>query len=122
MVRETRTNGASAREASSGPLLAGLMIGGLVGVASMLLLAPQSGRRTREEIREGALDIRDRTTDTMKHAVLQARSRARHLATDVSDKVNDLQNQGKDIAIDQLDRVSRAAQVGKKAVQSSKNH
>lgn len=87
----------------------------------MLLLAPQSGTKTREEIRAGALEMRDRTTDTMNDAVSQVRSRARRLAGNVSDKVNDLQNQGKDIAVDQLDRVSKAALAGKRAVQSSKN-
>jgi gas vesicle protein len=121
MERETRTNGASAKDFSGGPLLAGLMIGGLVGAASMLLLAPQSGRKTREEIREGAMDIRDRTTDTVNDAVSQVRSRAQELAESVSGKVNELQNQGKEIAIDQLDRVSKAAQAGKRAVRSSKN-
>ncbi|HEX8992273.1 MAG TPA: YtxH domain-containing protein [Anaerolineales bacterium] len=121
MATDIRTHGRSAKEMSGGPLLAGLMIGGLVGAASMLLLAPQAGTKTRKEIRAGALDIRDRTTDTMNDAVSQVRSRARWLAGSVSDKVNDLQNQGKDIAVDQLDRVSKAALAGKRAVQSSKN-
>jgi gas vesicle protein len=40
-----------------GALLAGLMIGGLVGAGTMLLLAPQSGKRTRQEIQQGALDL-----------------------------------------------------------------
>lgn len=121
MATENRTQDHSIKETSSGPLLAGLMIGGLVGAASMLLLAPQSGRKTREDIRTGAMDIRDRTTGTMKDAAFQARSRARQLTSSMSNKVNDLQDQGKNIAIDQLDRVSRAALAGKRAVQSSKN-
>ena len=87
----------------------------------MLLLAPQSGRKTREEIREGATDLRDRTTETMKDTVAQVRSRAQELASNVNEKVNNLENQGKDIAIDRLDRVSKAALAGKRAVQSSRN-
>lgn len=121
MLRETRTDGHSTNETSGGSLLAGFLIGSLVGAASMLLLAPQAGSRTREEIRAGAMDIRDHTTDSVKDAVSQVRARAQGLASDMGDKVNDLQNQGKDIAIDQLDRVSKAAQAGKRAVESSKS-
>ncbi len=116
--RPRRTSNGS----SGGSLLAGLMIGGLVGAGTMLLLAPQSGRQTREEIQDGARDLRDRTTDTVRGAVSDARSRAQQLASDMRGRADDLQNQGKDIAIDQLDRVSSAAQAGKKALKASKNH
>ncbi len=121
MTTATRNERSAAKPTSGGPLLAGLMIGGLVGAASMLLLAPQSGRKTREEIRAGAEDLRDRTTETMKDTLTQVRSRAQELASNVNEKVNDLENQGKDIAIDRLDRVSKAALAGKRAVQSSRN-
>ncbi len=102
-------------------MLAGLMIGSLIGASAMLLLAPQAGRRTRKEIQQGATDLKNRTTDTVRDAVSQARSRAQEMASGVQAKANDLQNQGKDIAIDQLDRVAHAAQAGKKSIQASKS-
>ena len=112
----------SVDKASGGTsLLAGLMIGGLVGAGTMLLLAPQAGRRTREEIQQGALDLRDRATDSARDAAAQVRSRAEQVVTNVRGKADDLQNQGKEIAIDQLDRVATAARAGKRALQSSKN-
>ncbi len=122
MDRRNRNDEQTTKGSSGTPLLAGLMIGGLVGAASMLLLAPQSGRRTREEIRSGAMDLKDRATDTVQDTVTQARSRAQQIVSDVRDKAGNLQNQGKDIAIEQLDRVATAAQSGKKSLQSSKQN
>ncbi len=121
MERQERNAGNMSDGRSGASLLAGLMIGGLVGAGAMLLLAPQSGRQTREEVQAGAIDLRDRTTDRARGAVNQARSRAQELAENVRGTANDLQNQGKDIAIEQLDRVSSAAQAGKKAIKASKN-
>jgi gas vesicle protein len=107
---------------SGAPLLAGFMIGGLIGAASMLLFAPQSGRETREAVQSGASDLKDRATDTAQRTMDQARGRAQQIASTARDKANDLQNQGMNMAADQLDRVAKAAQSGKKAIQSSKNN
>jgi gas vesicle protein len=71
-------------------VLAGLVIGGLAGAATMLLLAPQSGRDTRMQISEGGRK-----------------------------KFTELKQQGQDLVVDQLDHVSEAALAGKKAVQSA---
>src|SRR5512140_2683256 len=121
MSRSNPNDESMSRGSSGGPLLAGLMIGGLVGGGAMLLLAPQAGRQTRAEIQDGAMEIKDRTTETVRGAVSQAKSKAQQMASDARDKAADLQNQGKDIAIDQLDRVASAAQAGKRSLQSSRN-
>jgi len=42
-----------------GTFFAGLIVGGLVGAAVALLLAPQSGRKTRKQILDAAEDVRD---------------------------------------------------------------
>ncbi len=110
-----------AKGTSSGtPLIAGFMIGGLIGAASMLLFAPQSGKETRRAVQAGAADLRDRATNTVQGAMSQARSRAEQLTSDARDRVADLQNQSIDMASKQLDRVAKAAQSGKKAIQSAK--
>ena len=48
---------------------AGLVIGGLVGAALALLLAPQSGEETRAQIRDKSLEFKDRAEE----GVLEAR-------------------------------------------------
>jgi gas vesicle protein len=42
--------------------------GGLIGAAAAMLLAPRSGRETRNEIRAGALRLRDRAEDAVRAA------------------------------------------------------
>ena len=100
-------------------VLAGLLVGGLVGAGTMLLLAPQAGERTRSELQEGVTHLRDRTTETVKDKVTLVKSRANQLKADVQTKAGELQYQGKDLIAKQLDRVSHAAEAGKKAIQES---
>jgi gas vesicle protein len=100
-------------------VLAGLLVGGLVGAGAMLLFAPQAGEQTRTELQEGVSNLRDRTTVTVKDKVTQVKSRANQIKSDVQVKAEELQHQGKDILAKQLDRVSQAADAGKKAIQNN---
>ena len=54
---------------NSGAFLAGLFMGGLLGAGSMLLLAPQSGKDTRDQIQEEGIELRDQVTETVEGAV-----------------------------------------------------
>lgn len=100
-------------------MLKGLLVGGLLGAGTVLLFAPQAGERTRAELQQGASELRDRTTETVKDTVAQVKSRANQLKSDVQIKAEELQYQGKDLLAKQLDRVSHAAEAGKKALQES---
>lgn len=100
-------------------VLAGVLIGCVAGAAAMLLLAPQSGKDTRMQIREKGIELRDRTTGMMDDAVQQVRLKADHLTMGGRQKAEDLKQQGQDLVAGQLDRIAAAAQAGKKAVQSS---
>jgi gas vesicle protein len=100
-------------------LLAGLVVGSLVGAGTMLLLAPQPGVKTRAELKQGAVDLRDRTTETARGTVTQVKSKANQIKADVQIKAGELQQQGRDLISKQLDRVSHAAEAGKNAIQNS---
>jgi len=93
-------------------LLAGILIGGLAGAVTMLLLAPQSGRDTRRQIREKSIELRDRTSEMMEDTMAQVRTNTNKLTMGVKDY-------SKEMAVEQLDNVSEAAQAGKKAIQNS---
>jgi gas vesicle protein len=41
----------------------GFILGGMLGASLALLLAPESGRRTRERLRDLAADVRDKGLD-----------------------------------------------------------
>ena len=52
---------------------AGVVLGGLIGAGTALLLAPRSGRRTRRRLRHAAEDLGDRAEETLEHAAEDAR-------------------------------------------------
>ena len=110
------------RSGHASSVLAGLVVGGLVGAVTMLLFAPQPGEKTRAELQTGALKLRDRTTETMKDTMTQVKTKANQIKTDVQVKVQDLGHRGQDLLVKQLDNVSHAAEAGKKAIQKSNDH
>jgi len=93
-------------------VLGGALIGALAGAVTMLLLAPQSGKDTRRQIQEKSIELRDRTTEMVEDTIAQVRTKA--------DKITmGAQDYGQELAAEQLENVSEAAQAWKKAIQSS---
>jgi gas vesicle protein len=93
-------------------VLAGILVGGLAGAVTMLLLAPRSGKDTRKQIREKSIELRGRTTEIVDDTIAKVRTNANKITMGLKD-------QGKEMAAEQLDNVSEAAQAGKKAIQDS---
>jgi gas vesicle protein len=102
---------------SAKPVVTGLLIGGLIGAATALLMAPRSGEETRTEIRNKAMEYRDRTKDVLNETVSQAKSKAQGLKEGVMEKADELRHRGKQVADQQLERVSHAAEAGRNKVQ-----
>ncbi|MGB7872825.1 MAG: YtxH domain-containing protein [Anaerolineales bacterium] len=100
-------------------IVLGMLIGGLAGAVTMLLLAPRSGKDTRMQIQEKGLELRDRTNEIVEDTLAQVRSSVNKLTLDGREKFNELKQQGQELAVEQLDHVSEAAKAGKKALQSS---
>ena len=100
-------------------LLVGLLVGSLAGVITMLLFAPQSGKETRDQLEEKAIELRDETTKSVKKALTKVRSGADKLTADVQDKAGELKQLGQDKLVEQLDRVSAALDTGKSAVEAA---
>lgn len=100
-------------------LLIGLLIGGLTGAAAMLLFAPQSGQKTRSQILERGIQLRDQTTAGVKHVLEQARVEADGVTTGVREKAGELKGLGKEKLVEQMDRVVSALDAGKRAVKAA---
>jgi len=96
--------------------LAGLLTGSLVGAGAMLLLAPQSGKKTRAKLQQKSVELYDQTAETMEDAVAPARVKAGQITHDVSEKAEELENRGQAMFDEQSERVSTAVKAGKKAV------
>ena len=99
-------------------VLAGLLIGGLAGASAMLLLAPQSGEKTRVQIQEKGFELRDRTTGMVDKAMAQVWLTRKKINRNGRRKAKELLQQGKALVVEQLEHVSEAANAGKKAIQS----
>jgi gas vesicle protein len=97
----------------------GLVMGSLAGAAAMLLLAPQSGEKTRMLIQEKGIELRDQTTEMLDDVMAQVRTDGKKLTQDGRDKAKELFTQGQALVVEQLEHVSDAATAGKKAIQNS---
>ncbi|HEY9086862.1 MAG TPA: YtxH domain-containing protein [Anaerolineaceae bacterium] len=86
-----------------GAFLIGFIIGGLTGAVSALLLAPQSGEETRTVIRERAIELRDRASESLEDAY----ARAEQAAADARTRADELTK----VAKERADELSRRGQV-----------
>jgi gas vesicle protein len=95
-----------------GPFLAGFFVGGLMGVVTTLLVAPQSGEETRTIIRDTGLELRDKgveVKDGVVHAaeerwgqagqaIAETRIRMARAVDEASGRVEDLAHTVDDLA------------------------
>lgn len=96
--------------------LAGVFIGGLAGAGAMLLLAPQSGKITRDQLQLKGIELSKQTTVALDDAMSQARSKASQISTDVREKAVELKQRGQEILDEQKDLLSTFVEGEKKAV------
>jgi gas vesicle protein len=98
-------------------LLAGMVIGGLVGAGVMLLLAPQSGKRTRARIQQKSMELRDQAADNVDDAVAVVRIKARKIKADLGDRAEELQRRGQEVIDGQKEHLSTLVDGADKALQ-----
>lgn len=97
--------------------LAGTLVGGLIGAGAMLLMAPQSGKKTRKQLWRRGQDVREQTTDTIEDGLKQVRAKARKVTTKIHKQAEELQQRGQDVLDQQRERWSPVVEAGKTAVQ-----
>ncbi|MCB2160737.1 YtxH domain-containing protein [bacterium] len=99
------------KEYSSKPLkvLAGILIGFLVGAVTMLFLAPKSGKDTRVDIQTKGNELRDQTTDMVEDTVTHVRSKMNKFAQDSREMMNDFRPNGQEFTLEQFGYRSEAA-------------
>jgi len=77
----------------------GFLIGGLIGAATALLLAPQSGEDTRTQIREKSIELKEKAEVTyadLQTKVESATADLRAKVDELSAKVDEAIAQGKE--------------------------
>ncbi len=101
--------------------LVGFLIGGLTGAVVSLLLAPQSGEETRALIRDKAIELGDKASETAEDAYARAesaaadaRAKADELAKLARERAEDLQRRGQVIIEEQRTRIGTAIDSARK--------
>lgn len=100
-------------------MLLGSLLGGLIGALLMLLMAPQSGDKTRRQIRRKSRDLRAKTADTIEDGVGEVRAKARQVVTGIHDGAEALQQQGEDMVDGQKERWTPVVKAGQTAINGS---
>jgi gas vesicle protein len=73
-----------------GAYLAGFIIGGLVGAAAALLLAPQSGEETRTLLRDKSIELKDKATESAEETLHKATKVLEDTRTRLVESMDDL--------------------------------
>ena len=94
---------------NAGGFLAGLVVGGLAGAGTALLLAPVSGRRTRADIQHKGMELRAQTVGTVENKMAEARIKARQITAPARRQAKELQHRGQEILEEQRDRLTHGA-------------
>lgn len=81
-------------------ILAGILIGGLAGTVTILLLAPQSGKRTRTQIQKKSLELRDRAAEMVDDSIRQLRADRNKISINGRKKSDDLTRRGQALVIE----------------------
>lgn len=91
---------------SGSAIALGFILGGALGASLALLFAPESGRRTRERLRDLAADVRDKTID---------------LSEDLRDRAEDAMERSREVIEEKKSILSAAVQAGKEAMQRERD-
>lgn len=84
--------------------LSGFIVGGLVGAAVALLMAPQSGEETRVLIRDKSIELKDKAVE----AAEDARVRAEAAAEEARMRAEEIRERGQQIYLDQKGKLESA--------------
>ena len=101
--------------------LGGILVGGLVATAVTLLMAPQSGKKTRSKIQHAGLELRDQAVSGVEDVMAQARASSRHISAGMHKQAAELQERGQAIVDEQKERVATLVEAGKKVAKGSSN-
>lgn len=98
---------------------AGLLLGSLAAVGATLLLAPQSGEKTRIKIQQKGLELGEQASETVEDAVAQARVNTHKVMADVRAEAEELRQRGHALLDKGKEGMLAVVQAGKTAIQGS---
>jgi gas vesicle protein len=78
--------------------MAGMVIGGLVGAAAAMLLAPQTGEETRALIRDKSIELKDKALETTQDMQLRAEKALETTRAQLEDTIDELKTRSDELA------------------------
>lgn len=100
-----------------GEFLAGFIIGGLVGAAIALILAPGPGEETRARLKERGIELKGRAEDLSE----EARKRTEEARKQAEEVAEEARRRAEELAEEQRSRLQEAVEEGKKTAAQKKN-
>ena len=101
--------------------LSGFLMGGLIGAAVALLMAPASGEETRKLIYDKGIELRDRTTEELEKAASMARARADELTKLARERTDEVTKMARERTEEIRGRVDDIRARGEAAIEAAKN-
>jgi len=80
-----------------GSFLAGFLIGGIAGAVVALLYAPSTGEETRTVIKDKAIELKDKTTDSLDEVYKKVESVATDSAKQATELYKQVQEKGTEL-------------------------
>ncbi|MEJ2032088.1 MAG: YtxH domain-containing protein [Deltaproteobacteria bacterium] len=108
---------------SSGVAVLSFLTGTAIGAAIALLLAPRSGRETREMITEYGTDFKDRAVDEIRGRSEDTIERGRNMierGKEMISRGTEMANQGREYLDEKKKALSSAIEAGREAIQREK--
>jgi gas vesicle protein len=96
--------------------LTGLLIGSLAGAVTMFFLAPRSGAKSRKQIQEKSIELREQASEMIDDVMKKARSEGKKFSKNGSHKAQKLMHTSQEFVNDQLEHVTEVVKAGKKAI------
>jgi gas vesicle protein len=110
---------------SSGVAVLSFLTGTAIGAAVALLLAPRSGRETREMIAEYGTEFKERAVDEVRGRGEDAIDRGRNMierGKDLVSRGTEMVNQGREYVDEKKKALSAAIDAGREAMQREKEN
>jgi len=105
-------NGSNGWEFAAGFFIGGV-VGGLLGAAAALLMAPQTGEDTRQLLREKGIELRDQAGDFS----VEARKRADEASATMRERSKSLSESARVTLDDRMTQVKEAYETGRQAAE-----
>lgn len=105
---------------SKGKIAVGAVFGAVAGFVSGILLAPKSGKETREDIKKASVETKDAVVENVEKTKAAAEKKAREARVVAEKKVKEAKAWGEEVVADVNERAADLKNRTERAVEGAK--